>query len=79
MGIGCGTVAEHMPHDQEVVGLNPPGCLAYSINDVIKQEKLLLPTFMFQIIIKIMKICQCVIRREIKQKEAGIGPVKKVL
>ena len=29
MGWGCGTAVEHMPHNQEVVGLNPAGCWAF--------------------------------------------------
>ena len=30
LGLGCSPAVEHMPHNQEIVGLNPAGCWAFS-------------------------------------------------
>ena len=40
MGSGCGTAVEHMPHDIEVVGSNPAGCLAFFVLYIISSASL---------------------------------------
>ena len=47
---GCSTVVEHTPHDPEVVGSILMGRFTFSVNNVIEQEILLLPSFLFHFI-----------------------------
>ena len=57
----------------------PPGAGLFSINDVIEEEILLLTSFLFPIIIIITIICQHHKVRNKPNKEARIGPIKKVI
>ena len=58
-------MVDHMPHDQEVVGLLPTRCWAFCVNDLIE----LLLSFLFPIIYHYYHQCLCATKQQIKSKK----------